>query len=102
MNTQSIIIKPIISEKSMREAGAGKYTFAVAKHADKTTIKTAINTTFNVNVVAIATSVVKGRKKRTGKQRREVKASEWKRAIVTVKKGEKIGMFEQGTESNKK
>src|SRR5438105_4647572 len=101
MNVHNVIIKPIISEKSMREAGAGKYTFAVAKHADKTTIKKAINTTFTVNAVAIATSVVKGRKKRIGKQRREVKESEWKRAIVTVKKGEKIGLFEQGTEGKK-
>ena len=101
MNTHHIIIRPIISEKSMKGAGAGKYTFAVAKHAGKTSIKQAIRTAFNVTVIGVATSYVKGKTKRTGKQRREVKVGEWKRAIVTVKKGEKIGLFEQGTDEKK-
>lgn len=101
MNTHNLIISPIISEKSMREAGAGKYTFAVAKHADKLSIKQAIHNAFNVTVIGVATSYVKGKTKRTGKQRRKIKVGEWKRAIVTVKKGEKIGLFEQGTEEKK-
>ena len=102
MNTHNIIIKPIISEKSMREAGAGKFAFAVHRFADKTAISSAIASLFNVNVTGIVTSVIKGKRKRTGKQRREVHDNVWKRAIVTLKTGEKIGLFEQGAESDKK
>jgi len=63
MDIQNIIIGPIITEKSMKEAGKGKFTFAVIKSATKTTIKKAINQTFGVNTTAIQTTISKGRKK---------------------------------------
>lgn len=105
MKTNDVIIRPIITEQSMKFVPAGKYTFAVAKKADKGLIKKAINELFGVTVVSIATSVVKGKTQRVGQRRQEVNKSEWKKAIVAVKKGEKIGIFEPGgeiTEEKKK
>ena len=102
MKVQDIIIRPIISEQSMKLVPTGKYTFAVARFADKGAIKQAVNSLFGVTVVAVATSIVKGKSRRVGGRREEIKSSVWKKAIVTVKKGEKIGIFEPGgVEANK-
>ncbi|HEX8932034.1 MAG TPA: 50S ribosomal protein L23 [Patescibacteria group bacterium] len=98
----SIIIRPIITEESMKMVPFGKYSFAVAKHADKGAIRNAVKNLFNVNVVAIATSMVKGKKKRVGSKRQEIDQTIWKRAIIKVKKGEKIALFEPGGEEPKK
>ena len=98
MKTNDVIIRPIITEASMRYVPAGKYSFAVHKKADKGAIKKAINQLFGVTVVSVATSVVKGKTKRVGQRRQEVDSTEWKKAIVEVKKGEKIGLFEPGGE----
>lgn len=94
----NVIIRPIITEESMKMVPAGKYSFVVAKQADKGAIKNAVKNLFNVNVVSISTSIVKGKKKRVGAKRQEIDQSIWKRAIVQVKKGEKIAMFEPGGE----
>lgn len=96
MNTNNVIIRPIITEQSMKIVPAGKYSFAVHKKADKTAIKKAVNQLFGVTVVGVATSVVKGKSKRVGQRRQEVDSTEWKKAIVEVKKGEKIALFEPG------
>lgn len=80
----------------MKIVPSGKYTFAVHKKADKGAIKKAINQLFNVTVVGVATSVVKGKTQRVGQRRQEINKTEWKKAIVEVKKGEKIALFEPG------
>jgi len=98
MNTHDVIIRPIITEQSMKLVPASKYTFVVAKKADKGEIRKAVSELFGVTVVSIATSVVKGKTHRVGKRRQEVDKSVWKKAIVEVKKGEKISMFEPGGE----
>lgn len=102
MQIQRVIIKPIVTEKSMNVVGAGKFSFVVARYATKTSIRTVINKTFNVHVTAISTSVVKGKSKRVGAKRTEVSQSKWKKATVTLRKGEKISLFEAGTEEKKK
>ena len=98
----SIIIKPLITEKSMADVNNGKYAFVVAKDASKSAIKAAIKAQFNVTVVSVATSVQKGKTHRVGVRRVEVDKSEVKKATVTVKKGDKIGIFEPGGEENEK
>lgn len=95
----NIIIKPIISEKSMSQVGLGKFTFEVAKSAGKNEIKKEVEKNFKVNVVSVATIVVKGRKKRTGTRRTEVAESSFKKAIVRLKPGQKIDLFEAGGKS---
>lgn len=98
MKTNDVIIRPVITEQSMKIVPSGKYTFIVARFADKDAIKKAITGLFGVTVTGVSTTVIKGRSKRVGARREEVKGSESKKAVVTVKKGEKIGMFEPGGE----
>lgn len=97
----SIIISPLITEKSMVDASAGKFTFRVTKSANKNQIKEEIEKRFKVNVVHISTNILKGKKIRVGARRAEKSVSNTKKAIVTVKKGEKIGLFELGGDDKK-
>jgi large subunit ribosomal protein L23 len=92
----NVIISPVITEKSMIDAGNGKFTFAVGRFVNKDEIKKAIEKKFSVHVVGISTSVIKGKSIRSGARRTEKKLTPSKKAIVTLKKGEKIGMFELG------
>lgn len=94
MAVRSVIIRPIITEKSMHEADNGKFTFEVAKDADKTMIKKAIEKQFSVTVTGLSTNLVKGKRKRIGMRRMEVKDSPWKKATATLKAGQKIDMFD--------
>lgn len=96
MNNQDIIIAPIISEKSMKDAGIDKFTFKVSMQANKKNIKKAIEDKFKVNVLDIATMIVKGKSARAGKRRIEISQSPWKKAVVRVKAGEKIALFDIG------
>ena len=98
---KKIILGPIITEKSMNDATLRKFTFRVEKHANKNEIKKEIEKKFKVNVVNISTSILKGKKIRTGTKRLERKVSDYKKAIVTLKEGQKIGLFELGGEENK-
>lgn len=90
----SVLIAPIITEKSTRDAGLGKFTFRVNKQSNKTTIKKAIEDTFSVAVVSVTTQILKGRRKRVGKLRVEISQQPWKKAVVELKAGQKIDLFE--------
>lgn len=96
MNINSVILAPLITEKSMSEAAKGKFTFKVAEASQKEQIKKAIEEKFKVNVVKVSTINVKGKKKRAGTKRTEITTSSWKKAIVKLKSGQKIGLFEVG------
>lgn len=94
MNIMDIIIAPVISEKSTKGIQDSKFTFKVAKTATKGEIKRAIEDQFKVNVLKVKTSIVKGRKSRVGVKRMEVSQGNFKKAIVALKKGQKIDIFE--------
>ena len=104
MQTYDVIIKPLVTEKSMKDVSLGKYTFAVAKDSTKGQIKQVVSDLFKVHVVSVVTSILKGRKRRVGKRREEVNEQIWKRATVTLRIGERISLFEPGsaTEEEKK
>lgn len=91
---QDIIIKPVITEKSMDGLQAGKYTFKVAKDATKPEIKKAIERLFGVEVDKVTTMNVKGKMKRLG--RYEGMTSSWKKAIVTLTPDSKTIEFFEG------
>jgi large subunit ribosomal protein L23 len=91
----SIIKKPIISEKSFVEAGRGRYSFVVAKTANKTDIKLAIEKMFSVKVVDVATNIVKGSKMRFTKKGRNLQDLTYKKARVQLAKDQKIDIFEE-------
>ena len=90
-----INLTPIISEKSMSEANKGKFTFRVDKKADKEGIRKLVAEKFKVDVVSIATSIVKGKSRRFGTKRTETALSSWKKATVKLKEGQKISMFDK-------
>lgn len=96
-----VIISPLITEKSMQDAAVGKFTFKVTESSNKKDIKKAVEKNFNVNVVHISTSILKGKKIRVGTRRAEKSLSDSKKAVVTVKKGQKIGLFELSGEEKK-
>lgn len=89
-----IIIKPIITERSMDEMAEGKYTFQVAKNANKTQIKRAIEEVFGVEVEKVNTMNVSGKIKRQGMT--SGKRSDWKKAIVSLKEGSETIEFFDG------
>lgn len=91
-DARDVIIKPVITEKSMNLLADNKYTFIVDKRSNKTEIRKAIEDIFNVKVDKVCTINVKGKKKRMG--RFEGKRADRKKAIVTLKAGHKIPLFE--------
>ena len=91
---QDIIIKPVITEKSMDGLQAGKYTFKVAKDATKPEIKKAVEKLFGVEVDKVTTMNVKGKMKRLG--RFEGMTASWKKAIVTLTPDSKTIEFFEG------
>lgn len=93
MDQNNIIISPLMTEKTIKEAGRGKFTFKVNLAAKKPEIRRAIEEKFNVKIVAIETAILKGRKKRVGKRRAWVKLGPFKKAIVELLPGQKIEIF---------
>ena len=93
MDLHTVIIKPIITEKSMTDAGNGRFTFLVRRNASKDMIKKTVEKKFDVHVVTLTTTVTKGKSKRVGTRRTEKTLTPDKKAIVTLKKGEKISLF---------
>ena len=91
---QDIIIKPVITEKSMDELQNGKYTFKVAKNANKIEIKKAVEALFGVEVAKVNTLNVNGKAKRVG--RFEGRTSDWKKAVVTLTEDSKTIEFFEG------
>lgn len=94
MDRQNIILRPIITEKSIREGGAGFFTFEVANWSTKTEIKRAVEENFNVKTLDVKTSIIKGKRKRVGRRRQKKTISSWKKAIVKLASGQKIDLFE--------
>ena len=89
-----VIIKPIISEMSMDEAHKKKYTFQVAKSANRTQVKDAIEEIFGVEVAKVNTMNVVGKVKRMGRNVRMTTSS--KKAVVTLTQKSKEIEFFQG------
>lgn len=95
MNTpQDIILKPVITERSMDNLQVGKYTFKVAKDATKPEIKKAVEKLFGVEVAKVTTINVKGKLKRVG--RYQGMTPSWKKAIVTLTEDSKAIEFFEG------
>jgi large subunit ribosomal protein L23 len=88
-----IIESPLITEKSIAGVEQGKYTFRVSRDANKIEIAKAVEQVFNVKVNSVNTMTVKGKKRRQGRHP-EGKTPDWKKAIVTLKPGYKIEVFE--------
>lgn len=91
---RSIIISPIRTEKTedILASGQNKYYFKVAINANKIEIRKATEELFKVKVIKCDTIKVKGKRKSWG--RKSGKRPDWKKAILTLKEGDKITIFE--------
>lgn len=88
-----IIIRPIITEKSMTGIADKKYTFRVKKDSNKFEIAKAVESLFDVKVAKVNTISVKGQLRRVGAK--SGYRSDWKKAVVTLKEDSKgIEFFE--------
>ena len=93
-NPRDIIMKPIITERSMADAEVKKFTFKVDKRANKIEIKNAVEVIFGVEVEKVSTMNMKGKLKRTG--RFVGRRSDWKKAIVKLTPESKGIQFFEG------
>ncbi|MBA2557670.1 MAG: 50S ribosomal protein L23 [Chloroflexi bacterium] len=96
MEAAQIVLRPVISEKSMDGTQAGKYHFAVHDDANKFQIKDAVEELFKVRVVDVNVLTTKAKEKSRSRRRGRTRGftSPWKKAIVTLAGGDKIEFFE--------
>ena len=96
LEATQIILRPVISEKSMDQSTVNKYTFAVAEEANKMQIKDAVEELFKVTVLNVNVLTMKRKEKSRNRRRgRQVGyTSPWKKAVVTIKAGDSIEFFE--------
>ncbi len=92
MHLYAVLRRPLITEKNTMLQAQGKYAFEIAREANKPQIKQAVEKAFKVKVLTVNVMTVPGKTRRVG--RRQVLTQSWKKAIVTLKPGDKIEFFE--------
>jgi large subunit ribosomal protein L23 len=88
-----ILIRPVISEKSVAATERNNYTFAVARDANKFQIRAAVEAEFKVDVLGVRVLSVQPKQKRRGRKTLGTVPG-WRKAIVTIAPGQKIELFE--------
>ena len=99
LTAPEIILRPVVSEKSIDQSSHGRYTFRVHPDANKIQIKAAVEelyATDKVTVVAVNVLTTKAKEKRRGTKRGRIigYTTPWRKAIVTLAAGQKIEFFE--------
>jgi len=92
MHLYEVLRRPLVTEKATLLQESNKYAFQVANTVNKLQIKEAVEQAFKVKVAEVNVMTMPGKTRRMGK--REVTSSPWKKAIVTLKPGYKITLFE--------
>lgn len=93
MEYTQIIQRPLVTEKALSGQGeGGRYAFVVDRRATKGAIRAAVEHLFKVKVAQVNTAIVRGKIKRVG--RNAGKRPNWKKALITLKPGNKIELFE--------
>jgi len=92
LHPNEVLLAPVVSEKSYSLISDRKYTFKVHKNAHKTQIRQAVEELFDVHVQAVNIAQVKAKPKRRGVSRGTRPG--WKKAIVQLREGETIEIFE--------
>ncbi len=87
-----ILRRPIVTEKSTTAISQRKYGFEVVKGTSKTQVKEAVQQAFNVGVIQVNMITVHGKTRKRGTHL--IKSPSWRKAIVTLKVGDKIELFE--------
>jgi len=91
-NSYRVLVKPLITEKATNLIGANKYVFVVAANANKIEIAKAVKATYGVNPVKV--NVVNSFGKKVARGRIRGQRNDWRKAIVTLAKGESIQIYE--------
>ena len=99
MKKNIIVVRPIISERSLSDARRGVFTFEVVKNANKDQAASEISKLFNVKVVGITSEIIKGKIKAVGRKRLRVKRPDMKKVRVRLSTGQTIPLFEVGQTS---
>ena len=92
MNSYEVLRRPVITEKSTLLGESSQYIFEVARDANKIEVRRAVEEIFKVHVRAVNIIHVQGKIKRMGKTAGRTAA--WKKAIVSLKQGDRIELFE--------
>lgn len=92
MNISEVLLRPTITEKSTLLQEDGQYTFEVARKANKTMVKQAVEQNFNVTVTGVNITMNRGKRKRYGP--RIKKRPDVKKAVVTLRPGDRIDLIE--------
>ncbi len=96
MNPYKVIIQPIDTEKARYQASElGQYTFEVDRRANKIEVKRAIEAIYGIDVVAVNVMNVPAKATRRYGRRGMMRRSPWKKAVVTVAKGQRLEVFER-------
>lgn len=88
-NAYKVLVRPLVSEKSYSASGQGQYIFIVNKSANKIEVRKAVEKVYDVKVTRVNILNVRGKARAFGSARG--RTSDWKKAIVTLKKGQTIG-----------
>lgn len=89
-----MLIRPVVTEKAVREAKLGRFTFEVGLGDDKTKIKNEVEKAFGVKVTKVQTLIVPGKEYRKGKGFRRGVRNDWKKTIVSLKEGQTIDLWD--------
>ncbi len=92
MHLYEVLRRPLVTEKNTALQAMNKYAFEIADGANKMMIQQAVEKAFKVKVTGINIVTVRGKSKRIG--RRMTHTNPWKKAIITLKAGDKIEYFE--------
>jgi large subunit ribosomal protein L23 len=88
-----VLLRPVVSEKSVAEIERNNYTFAVRSDANKFQIKAAVEAEFKVTVLGVRVLTVRPKEKSRGRRTKGM-VSGWRKAVVTIADGDKIELFE--------
>ncbi len=92
MQLFEVLRRPLVTEKNTLLQNQDKYCFEISKDANKTQVKLAVEKAFKVSVTGVNIMTVRGKERRIG--RKIVLGGSWKKAVVTLKAGDKIQIFE--------
>ena len=93
MHIYDVLIRPVVTEKSVMNSEMGQYTFEVDMRANKMQVKDAVEVAFKVTVDDVNVMIMPAKVNRRGK-RELMRRNKWKKAVVTLKPGDRIQLFE--------
>lgn len=89
-----MLLKPIVTEKTIREAEKKRYTFAMPSSMTKPELKKKLEKLFKVSIIKIQTAIMPGKNYRKGRRWIYGQHADWKKTVITIKPDQKIELFD--------